>query len=170
MGPFRTLARAMIKIMIPWENIKMATHGGRRDGAGRKRGSLNKPKLQLASGADATQKAPTAAQRTRALKRQVALCVADGMDEISIGAVLGLDVAKLRVLFAHELAHGSAIVRAEMLARLAEAGDAGNVAAQKALLAVVEPVDGAGGDVKPSNAPDRVVESALRLLQGGKTP
>ena len=101
---------------------------------GRPKGSKNKPRLYLTGEEVEVGKKPTAAQRHQAMKRQVALCVHDGMDEASIAAVLDLTVEKLRALFARELRHGRDLVRAEELMRLDAASADGNVAASKAIL------------------------------------
>lgn len=127
------------------------SRGGRRPGAGRPKGSKTKAKATAAPLSD---------------RQRVALCVADGMDAPTIAAALGIPEGELRADFAHALEHGGAIVRAQQLAALATAAEAGNAAAAKALLAIAgkpepeRPAHGAGG-------PD-LATRALRILEGGR--
>lgn len=143
------------------------SRGGARPGAGRKSGGTNRAKLQLEVAAEAGGKKPTPAQRHKALRRQVALCVADDMDESAIAVVMMLPVERLRQLFARELQHGREIVRAVMLARLDALSEGGNVAASKAVLAAAE------GDAEPKrdghgHAPGSLAARALTIINGGK--
>ena len=136
---------------------------------GRPKGSKNHPKLHLEIQEMPTGTKPTPAQRMQALKRQVALCVADGMSEDSIAAVMEMAVDKLKAVFGHELAHGREIVRADELRRLDAASAAGSVPASKALLAA------ANGSPETEDIPtaskntnDKVTRLALRVMNGGK--
>jgi hypothetical protein len=105
----------------------------------------------------------------RALKRHVVLCIADGMEPDKIAALLGMPIDKLRAVFAHELEHGREIVRAEELRRLDEQSGAGKTAATKTLL---DNAGAKGAPPKPQSEEesraDKIMQGALRLLQGGK--
>lgn len=114
----------------------MTKRGGKRTGAGRKTGSKNRPRFQLAIADEVAPKKPTPAARMIEQRRQVALLVADDMDEAVIAAVMVLTVDRLKAIFGHELRHGHAIVRAEVLARLNAAGAGGSVSADRALEAI----------------------------------
>ncbi len=142
--------------------------GGKRNGAGRPKGSRNKPRLQLEVEDPPKVPGRSQSQRMRELKQMVALLVSDGMAPSAIAAVMGFSEEKLRAVFAHELRHGKQIVRAQALAQLAAAGDGGNVAAAKALLANADgegPSLGGSGDVTDR---DRRNKAALTILNGGK--
>jgi len=139
---------------------------------GRPKGSKNTPRLHLTSQVidDADGKKPTAAERHRALKWQVAVYVHGGMDVVGIAAVMGMTIEKLRVLFAWELQHGWALVHAEELRRLDAQSAEGKTAATKLALAT-------GGAERPAENPeadaakarhDNVIELALKLMHGGK--
>jgi hypothetical protein len=133
---------------------------------GRPKGSKNNPKLRLDAQAIVPGKRLTPAQRMQALKRQVALYVADGMAEPSIAAIMEIPLDKLKAVFGRELLHGREIVRANQLLNLDEASAAGSVPASKALLAA------ANGDPDPSTqkkkGPSGLNEAALRIINGGK--
>jgi hypothetical protein len=133
---------------------------------GRPKGSKNNPKLRLEIQEISPGKRPTPAQRMQALKRQVALYVADGMVESSIAAVMEMPVEKLRAVFRRELLHGREIVRANELRNLDAASAAGSVPASKALLAA------ANGDPNIPARKEKGVaglnEAALRIINGGK--
>ncbi len=142
--------------------------GGKRQGAGRKRGSSNRPKLQLEVEANTAGEKLTATDRVRILKRQVALCVADGMTAETIAAVMKLPIEKLRAVFAHELEHGREIVRADELLRLDAASQGGKVAASKAILANAGKATAPGKTPKPNETDgEKVTRLALRVLNGG---
>ncbi len=142
--------------------------GGARPGAGRKAGRKNRRKLQLEVEAKNEGRTLTPAQKHAALKRQVALCVADNMEADEIAAVLEIPADRLRALFSRELRHGRAIIRAEMLARLEAQSAEGNVAAGKAVLAAADG-EGAPGKTVDGHAPGSVAERALRLIEGGRS-
>ena len=152
---------------MPMGKSKMQ-HGGKRTGAGRPKGSKNKPALQLQVEEVQRPVGKSQAQRMRALKQQVALLVSDGMPPGEIAAVLGFSEEKLKAVFQHELTHGKQIIRAQALAQLAAAGEGGNVAASKAILA------NADGDAPKTNEKsgdpdrDRRNAAALTILNGGK--
>lgn len=142
--------------------------GGKREGAGRKRGSPNRYKLQLEVAAKTAGGKLSAADRMRVLKRQVALCVADGMPAEKIAAVMGLPIEKLRAVFAHELEHGREIVRADELLRLDAASEGGKVAASKIILANAGKATAPGETPKPNETDGgKVTRLALRVLNGG---
>ncbi len=109
--------------------------GGRREGAGRKSGVPNKPKLQLvAQDGELLAAAPHSPKsKMAAMRRHVAWMVATGMSGDEIAAAMGLTCDKLKAVFARELEHGYAIARAELVARFLAAGDAGKVNADKKL-------------------------------------
>jgi hypothetical protein len=67
------------------------------------------------------------------LRRRVARLVADNMEPEEIAVVMGLSIDKLRVVFDRELQHGRALMRAEELFGLQDAGDSGSVSALKHL-------------------------------------
>ncbi len=123
--------------------------GGARPGSGPKKGTKYRKRLRLTAQAVDAPRKQTQAQRMAELRRQVALWTAGDMKPGEIAAVLGLDLEKLKTLFARELAHGRALTRASLLARL---DGAGNVSADKRLLdeiapAILEPPnDGVGGN------------------------
>ncbi len=143
-------------------------HGGKRKGAGRPKGSKNKPRLQLQVEGGSATSGKSPAQRMREIRQRVALLVSDGMPVAKISAVMGYPEQKLRALFDHELAHGKEIVRAQMLASLAEAGESGNVAAAKALLANADPEGTQNPDGPEKTAREGLHQAALKILEGGK--
>lgn len=110
--------------------------GGARPGSGPKKGTKYRRRFTLTAQSGAAESKQTAAQRMAALRRQVALWTAGDMTPEEIAAVLGYDVDKLKAIFPRELAHGHAITKASLLARL---DDAGNVAADKRLLDEIAP-------------------------------
>src|SRR4051812_43445458 len=110
--------------------------GGARPGSGPKKGTKYRRRFALTAQSGAIESKQTAAQRMAALRRQVALWTAGDMTPEEIAAVLGYDVDKLKAVFPRELAHGHAITKASLLARL---DDAGNVAADKRLLDEIAP-------------------------------
>src|ERR1700730_13002304 len=105
------------------------SRGGVRPGSGPKKGAKYNRRLRLESESGVADQKLTPAQRMRALRRQVSLCVADGMVPETIAAILGFETDKLKVVFKHELQFGREIIRAEELARLGEASGEGKVAA-----------------------------------------
>lgn len=128
--------------------------GGKRPGAGRPKGSKTKAK-------------PKASHRgPLELGQRVALCVADGMDPAVIAAALGIPEAQLRADYAHELANGAAMVRAQQLEALSRAADAGNASAARALLAIAEKPEPEKPE-RPDARPD-VAARALKILKGGR--
>src|SRR6266446_6547989 len=94
--------------------------GGARPGSGPKKGAQYNRRWRLEVESAGPGQKPTAAQRTRALRRQICLCAADGMSVETIAAVLGFSVDKLKALFRRELQFGREIIRAEELARMGE--------------------------------------------------
>lgn len=107
--------------------------GGKREGAGRKAGSKNRPTFEL-SPCEATGAQPmSAAERSRGQKRLVAAMVADGQTVEAIAAYMRMTPERLRALFPHELENGAIITRAEVLSGLTTEAEAGSVAALKAL-------------------------------------
>ncbi len=142
--------------------------GGKRQGAGRKRGSTNRRKLQLEVESNTASGKLTAADRMRVMRRQIALCVADGMTAEKIAAVMGLPNEKLRAVFAHELEHGREIVRADELLRLDAASEGGKVAASKIILANAGKATAPGETPKPNETDgEKVTRLAFRVLNGG---
>ena len=129
--------------------------GGRRPGAGRPKGARNKLK-HLAP--------PPASAEDRELRDRVAQCVASGMAIADIAVALNVTEIELRARCAHELLHGKAIVRAQLLAALAEAAAKGNSGAAKVLLGLM----GGADDPAEDDAPTAHIAAALRLLPGGK--
>lgn len=123
--------------------------GGKRPGAGRPKGSK-------------TKRTPVGAT----LHGRVALLVADGMDEATISAVLGVPADQLRAEYGHELAHGISLVRADQLAALAASAAGGNAAAAKALLAIAGKPE-AEKPARSAGRPD-LATRALRILDGGR--
>ena len=127
--------------------------GGKREGAGRPKGSGKK-------------QAPPVAAADDEMRGKVALCAADGMDPTAIAIALGISETALRASYAREIDYGRIIIRAEQLAALSAAARDGNAAAAKALLGIatksetVAPARGGGGD--------DLAGRALRILQGGK--
>ncbi|MBD8552372.1 hypothetical protein [Sphingomonas sp. CFBP 8764] len=91
------------------------------------------------------------------------------MDVSTIAAALMIEEERLRIEFAHELAHGSAIVQADNLAALSAAAAEGNAAAAKALLAIATRVAGPPPGAPAIPTGGGVTERALRILQGGKS-
>ncbi len=145
--------------------------GGKRENAGRKPGSRTRPKFALtaAAPADTAAAKPTPAQKMAIMRRQVALCIADGMNADKIAAIMGLPLAKLRAVFAHELEHGREIIRAEELLRLDSASADGKVSASRIIL------ETAGGDRPSGTKADednsenaKITRMALKVLNGGK--
>lgn len=129
--------------------------GGRREGAGRPKGSRNR-------GPKPTK--PPAPRHDDERRQAVALCSAAGMPRQAIAAACGISEVELIADFAHELEHGADIVRAQQLVALSTAAAGGNAAAAKALLAVTE-------RQVPEAVPaqmDPMAERTLRLLKGGK--
>jgi hypothetical protein len=141
-------------------------HGGAREGAGRKPGRKNRPKLQLEVVTESHGEKLTPRQRQALLRRQVALMRADSMSDDAIAAVIAIPVDQLRAVFGRELAHGREIIRSEVLARLDQQSESGNVSAGKALLAAA---DGEPTTAHGEHAPDSVAARALRIIDGGKT-
>jgi len=139
-------------------------HGGKRPGAGRPKGSKEfRLEIETPDGA----KKPSAAERHRLLQRQVVLCVAKGMPTEKISAVLGIDLERLKQVFAHQLEHGPEIAMAEALLRLDAASAEGKVAASKQLLQEISPCEGRD-EAPETSRRDQVTNMALQLLQGGK--
>ena len=130
--------------------------GGKRPGAGRPRGSPNRPRGFR----------PPATNEEAALRIRAAQCVAFGMDPADIALALNVTELELRTRCEHELANGKAIVRAQLLADLSEAAAKGNSGAAKVLLAQI----GNDGDDAPNQpAPqDEFTTRALRILAGVK--
>jgi hypothetical protein len=124
------------------------THGGKRPGAGRPKGSK-------------TRRIPAT------LRERVALCAADQMPVAVIAAVLGIQEGRLRAEFAHELQHAVALVRSEQLAALAVAAQGGNAAASRALLDIASRPEPERADEQQPETSD-LVGRALRLLDGGR--
>jgi len=115
-------------------------HGGKRAGAGRRKGSKNRRIFALTAQTAAAESKQTAAQRQAALRRQIALFTANNMTPEEIAAVLGFDEERLKAVFTRELTFGHAITKASLLTRLDDAGNvAANVAANKRLLDEIEP-------------------------------
>lgn len=143
--------------------------GGARSGSGPKKGTKYRKRFQLTAAADASAAKPTQSQRDALIRRQIILCVADGMTPEKIAAVLGYQIEKLQAVYAHELEHGRAIVRAEELMRLDAASAEGKVAASKILMQTSSTEPPPPGR-KPKDGPitDDIAGRALRLLQGGK--
>lgn len=109
--------------------------GGKREGAGRPRGSrTNRPPLQLNGETVAPSPAPNPQTRMAALRWEVCRLVSDGMtvEEIA-SAIPGMSVERLERVFPKELANGRALYRREILRRLDEQSAAGNVTATRAL-------------------------------------
>jgi hypothetical protein len=107
--------------------------GGARPGSGPKKGTRYRKRLQL-TGQPVERAGGTPPHlRMRAQRRRVALLVYDGMTPEKIAAVMGTSLEKLQVIFARELEHGAALIRAELLENLKAAGDDGNVSANRAL-------------------------------------
>lgn len=132
--------------------------GGKRTGAGRPR---VKPSAPVAPAA------PTVDQNA-VMRERVALCASAGMDVSAIAAALGIAEAHLTVAYAHELANGAAIVRADSLAALKVAAAEGNAGAAKALLAIIakmEPQPDGPPGVSRSPTRGDATTRALRFLQ-----
>jgi hypothetical protein len=110
--------------------------GGARPGSGPKKGTKYRKRFALTAPAVEGGNKPTASQRMATLRHQVALWTSCDMTPDDIAAVLGYDVTKLKTVFARELAFGHSIIKANLLARL---DDAGNVAADKRLLDEIGP-------------------------------
>lgn len=110
------------------------SRGGARLGAGRKKGKPNRLKLQLEIAAESVGQKLTPAQRHAALKRQVAICVSDGMPPEKIAVIMGMTIDQLRGAFSRELEHGRELTRAAELFRLDAASAEGKVAASKIIL------------------------------------
>ena len=143
-------------------------HGGKRERAGRKKGSKNLPAFALdCETVEGARKGPTPAERQRALKRAVALAVHDGMAPEKISILLGIPLDRLRALFGHELSHGREIIRLAELQRLDRASDAGSVAASKAVLSAPGATSGPT-DTASGKSADKTRTAALFLLNGGK--
>ena len=144
--------------------------GGARPGSGPKKGAQYNRRWRLEVESAGPGQKPTAAQRTRALRRQICLCAADGMSVETIAAVLGFSVDKLKALFRRELQFGREIIRAEELARMGEQSAEGKLAATKSLLEKLTPASAASGNKRaPAEMEnDRVTQAALKLIKGGR--
>lgn len=147
--------------------------GGKRPGAGRRKGSANKP---LSAGSNHLA-VPQVSDLLAAMQpdapdpevaRQVAALVATGMAEADIAVVVLLGVRKLRKLYRRELTHGATITRAAAIASLQAAAAKGNASASKALLSLMgEPM--AADDPEDVPAPNSHLARTLRILDGGKS-
>lgn len=147
--------------------------GGKRHGAGRPKGSGNRPALPASPLQIAAQTGDLlAAMQPEAadpeVARKVAALVATGMAEADIAVVVQLGVRKLRKFYRRELVHGATITRADAIASLQAAAAKGNASASKALLSLMgEPM--ADDDPEDAPAPNSHLAKTLRVLEGGKS-
>jgi hypothetical protein len=90
---------------------------------------------------------------TQEMRKRVSILRAAGMEYSDIAAVLGHSESWLRTHFLHELRFGAAMRRAEVIESTYGAALKGNVAAQKAFLAL-----GEKADAMPPLPPERPVD------------
>ena len=145
--------------------------GGKRPGSGPKKGTKYRRRFQLEVEGAKPETKPTAAERSRQMKRRVALAVHEGFAPEKIASLLGLDLEKLKALFGYELEHGHELIRLTELETLAQASETGNVAASKAILSRQQHNgEKQSADQKRAKTQNsRVNDMALVLLKGGKT-
>lgn len=139
---------------------------------GRPKGSKNKKKFSLTPEGEAQTENLTPMQRHRLMQRQVALCVADEMDEGVIAEVLGISIDRLKALYPRELRYGREIIRADELMRLDAASAGGSVPASKAILVTSSGQRTAPkktpADERTRNGSQNVTNLAIKLMQGGR--
>lgn len=148
--------------------------GGARPNSGPKKGSKYRKRGKPRAEKPMSSAAPPSAEAEREqTARIVALCVHDGMSEADTAAAIGMAVEAMREAFAVELAHGKALIRADVLRRLDEQASDGKVAATRALLDArakdaPEAPAAPGSSTPASELDDKLVRGALKILSGGK--
>jgi hypothetical protein len=138
---------------------------------GRPKGSKNRKKFSLTAERVDDAKKPTAAQRMQILQRQVVLMVADDQSPETIAAVMQIPVDRLKVVFAHQLEFGKAIVRAEELLRLDAQSESGKTAATKLMLETASGAQKPAANTQAEKAKANqktIVDGALKLISGGR--